>query len=172
LIDRHPDVFKDKTAHNNQYHNQWERIKYAEKRQKSRLYQGDSCSFGLLSDIAQNLPALSMAGKLQKRAACVGFDWRFSKEVFDQLVSEVREVEKAMAENDASDVLEEIGDVMFCCVSLIRHYEADPEKIMRQANNKFKRRFEAMEREADKRQQSLADMDKDTLENLWALAKK
>ena len=86
MVDRHPHVFgdqsRDKTAE--QQTRDWEAQKAAE-RGPARTLDG----------IAQSLPALTRALKLQNRAARVGFDWPSTGEVLDKLVEEAREVVEA-----------------------------------------------------------------------------
>ena len=67
---------------------------------------------------------------------------------------------------------EELGDLLFSCVNLARHLSIDPERAMRSANNKFQRRFQAMENLASKKQPSiLSEMSVDEMELLWTQVK-
>jgi len=68
---------------------------------------------------------------------------------------------------------EELGDLLFSCVNLSRHLGIDPERAMRAANNKFQRRFEAMEILAsDKNPREFSQMSTDEMELLWTEVKR
>lgn len=147
LLRRHPHVFPDGTLTSVRTDNQlasdkeikrnWELIKQQERNDKGE--------HGLLEDIPLALPALLRATKLQKRAASVGFDWTETTAVIAKLKEEIAELEAEMASANVQGIDEEFGDVLFSCVNLARHLMVDPEKALAKSNNKFKRRFEAME---------------------------
>lgn len=162
---RHPHVFGDlqfesaeaQTAH-------WEALKQQERDQKAA-----HARTSLLDGIAHTLPALSLAAKLQKRAAQVGFDWPEVQGVFDKLHEEIAEVQADWSEPGRRE--EEIGDLLFTCVNLARHAQVDPEAALRRANHKFETRFRSMEAQAMEQGNSLAACCADELEALWAAAK-
>jgi nucleoside triphosphate diphosphatase len=121
------------------------------------------------------LPALTRAVKLQNKAARVGFDWPSLAPVFDKLKEELAELEEAVAKPgpgpDRAKIEEEFGDLLFVVANVARHLKLDPEAALRSANQKFTRRFRAIERKlgADGRtpaQSTLAEMDR-----LWDEAK-
>ena len=162
MIARHPHVFgpddRNKTAE--QQTRDWEAQK-ARERGPARTLDG----------IAQSLPALTRALKLQNRAARVGFDWPSTDEVLDKLVEEAREVVEARDSLSHAELNEEIGDLLFVVANLARHLKIDPEAALRAANQKFTRRFARIEdwlAEAGKTpdQSDLAEMDA-----LWNRAK-
>ena len=159
MIARHPHVFgeesRDKSA--DQQTQDWEKIKAAERAKTGK-------SQGVLDGIAGNLPALTRAVKLQKRAARVGFDWPSTHEVLDKIKEEAAELVEATEVKDHVDQVEEFGDLMFVMANLARHLKIDPEEALRAANRKFTRRFEGIEgalaEEGRKPDQSdLAEMD-------------
>jgi len=149
MIHRHPHVFgdenRDKTAH--QQTADWEKIKAAERAGKGMK------NAGTLDGIALNLPALTRAVKLQKRAARVGFDWPATLEVLDKINEECAELVETRESLSQIEQIEEFGDLMFVMANLARHLDIDPEEALRAANKKFTRRFEGVEAK-------LADMDK------------
>lgn len=155
MVARHPHVFgdesRDKSA--DQQTQDWERIKAAERAAKS---QGR-----VLDGVAAGLPALMRAVKLQKRAARVGFDWPEIGQVLAKLSEEAAEVAAARSADERE---EEIGDLLFVVANLARWMEVDPEAALRRANEKFIRRFNAIEDELaargkTPRQSDLAEMD-------------
>ena len=155
MVARHPHVFgdqsRDKTAE--QQTIDWETIKATERAQADQTRTLDGVALGL--------PALTRAVKLQKRAARVGFDWPDVEQVLDKIREEIYELKAA---ESAAHRHEEFGDVMFVMANLARHLNIDPEQALRDANQKFTRRFNGIE---DKLQQDgrtppqsdLAEMD-------------
>jgi ATP diphosphatase len=118
------------------------------------------------------MPALSRACKLQKRAATTGFDWSNSRDVLKKVKEEVAELEVEIQADNKAAMEEELGDLLFSCVNLARHLSIEPERAMRSANNKFQRRFEAMENLASNNKPSaLTEMSVDEMELLWAQVK-
>jgi uncharacterized protein YabN with tetrapyrrole methylase and pyrophosphatase domain len=112
---------------------------------------------------------------LQNKAARVGFDWPSLAPVFAKLEEELGELKDAVAKPgaapDRSAIEEEFGDLLFVVANVARHLKLDPEGALRAANQKFTRRFHAIERKlaADSRtpaQSTLAEMDR-----LWDEAK-
>jgi len=90
---RHPHVFGESAgADAHQVHTSWEREKAAERARKGRV--GAS---GVLAGVAQALPALVRAEKLQRRAARVGFDWDQVDAVLDKVCEELSECEQTIA---------------------------------------------------------------------------
>ena len=129
----------------------------------------------MLDGVPAALPALTRAVKLQNKAARVGFDWPSLRPVFDKLKEELRELEDVMAaDSGAGDRLkieEEFGDLLFVVANVARHLKLDPESALRAANQKFTRRFRAIERRLAEEgrtpaQSTLAEMDR-----LWDQAK-
>ena len=181
LVRRHPHVFPlgtlqserdpgaDAAAEEVRIKQVWEQIKKQEREKKGERRT--------LDDIPMAMPALSRAQKLQKRAATTGFDWDNREDVLSKVKEELAELEAEMqAENsqtfNSQAVEEELGDLMFSCVNLARHLGIDPERAMRMANNKFQRRFEAMENLASKNiPPGLTEMPVDKMELLWTQVK-
>ncbi|MBS1304152.1 nucleoside triphosphate pyrophosphohydrolase [Loktanella sp. SALINAS62] len=162
MVARHPHVFgsesRDKSA--DQQTVDWERVKAAE-RGNGRTLDG----------VALGLPALMRAVKLQKRAARVGFDWPDTAQVVDKIAEESAELVEARDTLTQDKVVEEYGDLLFVMANLGRHLGVDPEQALRAANDKFTRRFAAIEDAlaADGRtpdESDLAEMDA-----LWDAAK-
>jgi ATP diphosphatase len=161
LIRRHPHVFTDAAAEDLPG---WEALKEEERKGKDE--------HGVLDGVAKSLPANNRAVKLQKRAARVGFDWPNILPVFDKLHEELDEVRAELKVDAPHDRLEdEIGDVLFVCANLARHTKVDPETALRRANDKFERRFRAMEQIAQDEGLSVDSLDLDAWEALWQRVK-
>ena len=128
---RHPHIFGDQAGKMDTA--RWEQLKETERNAKG--------ASSALDGVAQALPALMRAEKLQKRAARVGFDWGDTEGPADKLREEMSELAEA-GENDRA---EEAGDLLFAAVNLVRAHGIAPEEALRKANGKFERRFRAME---------------------------
>jgi len=164
MIRRHPHVFGDEkiTDANAQITN-WETIKAAERSAKERART--------LDDIPAALPALMRAQKLQARAARVGFDWPDTRGVIEKIREELAEVEEAIASADSAHIHEELGDLLFAVTNLARFVGGDAESNLRDANQKFIRRFESIEDALAAQGRTVKDASLDEMEALWIAAK-
>ncbi|MBN8807399.1 MAG: nucleoside triphosphate pyrophosphohydrolase [Sphingomonas sp.] len=133
---RHPHIFGDAVEGG---HHLWEQIKADERAVKG---SADPQPVSALAGVAVGLPALMRAEKLQKRAARTGFDWPDADGPRGKIDEEVVEVEGAHTDAERE---EEIGDLLFAVVNWARKLGVDPETALRGANDKFERRFRAME---------------------------
>jgi MazG family protein len=165
MVRRHPHVFGDAIIEDvdAQWRN-WERLKALEKtgrRRKSRL-----------DGIPTHLGALQRGQRMQEKAARVGFDWPNVHGILEKLSEELGELAEARRQKqDDSRVREELGDVFFTLVNLSRALGIDAETAMREANQKFYKRFAFMEERASAGGKSLSELSLDELEELWQLAK-
>ena len=159
LIQRHPHVFGDTQAHTAEdVLKNWEREKAKEKKRDS-----------ILEGIAIALPQLARTVKLSKRAAKVGYDWPVREMLFDKLQEELQELLNELYEDgrlpnlkagvdeevvpdipiEDEDRLKraegEIGDMLFVIANIARRWGINPEEALRKTNQKFSRRFQAIE---------------------------
>lgn len=177
LLRRHPHVFPlgtleseiapgsrlDNPAEEARIKRVWEEIKAEE-----RTANGEGKT---LDDIPLAIPALSRAHKLQKRAATKGFDWPHLDQVVEVVREELVELEAEITVNDRAAIEDELGDLLFSCVNLARHLEVDPERALRRANEKFQRRFQAMEDLAEEAGKDFSKLTTDKMEQLWVEVK-
>ncbi|WP_040489453.1 nucleoside triphosphate pyrophosphohydrolase [Fulvimarina pelagi] len=98
MIRRHPHVFGDAEARSpGSAKGQWERIKAEEKEEKAAeraiiLGQNtNSGGEGFLDKVPSAFPALTLALKIQKEAAKVGFDWSEPEPIFAKIEEEIAE---------------------------------------------------------------------------------
>lgn len=165
---RHPHVFGDDEERDSQTQTRaWEVMKEAE-----RAAKGAKETASALDGVASALPALLRSAKLQKRAARTGFDWTDPEDIFDKLTEETDEVRAAMASGSAEDIEEELGDMLFVMANLARRLDVDPEEALRRANEKFTRRFHAMEAEARSDGTPFGTLDLEAQEALWQRVKR
>ncbi|WP_136246993.1 nucleoside triphosphate pyrophosphohydrolase [Halomonas borealis] len=179
MLYRHPHVFPDGTLASHregvsatavathEVHSRWEALKAEEREARAEHTQAAS----VLADVPGNLPALSRAAKLSKRAARVGFDWPDTRGVIAKLYEELAEVEEALAEGDHEHARQEVGDLLFATVNLARTLDADPERCLRATNGKFERRFRQLEAALGEEGVPLAKAGLERMERHWQAAK-
>lgn len=185
MIRRHPHVFGDVSGlSSNGVKKRWEEIK-AEERAEKAARKGVSPeeltrAKSTLSGVAGNLPALTIALKLQQKASKVGFDWNNPMAVLEKMSEEAAELVEAIAagKDDARSgataqgrIEEEIGDLLFTAANLARHLDVEPETALRRTNEKFKRRFASIEDELGRQGKSLDKASLEEMEMLWQAAK-
>src|SRR6266481_2374198 len=174
MIRRHPHVFADKDGNLTPAHVKgvWERIKAEEKAERAtRRPAQQSEHKSLLSGIKAGQPALARAMELQRKASTVGFDWNDPRAVLNKIREEADEIEAALDRNDAEELAEETGDLLFALVNLARHVGADPESALRGTNAKFERRFAYIERALAAKGRSLEGASLTEMDDLWNEAK-
>jgi len=151
---RHPHLFGNSPTPD---HEGWERAKKRE-RGEGR---------GTLRGLPATLPRLLMAYRLQERAAGVGFDWPDARGPLEKVKEELVEVERATGNGQQTTIEEELGDLLFAVVNLARKLSVDPRAALEKANEKFRRRFEAMEQLAEKRGLEIGRVGLEELDKLW-----
>ena len=151
---RHPKLFGDSQTSD---HEGWEKVKRRERGAGSRTLRG----------LPPSLPPLLMAYRLQERAAGVGFDWPDARGPLEKVREELTEVERATGNVERGTIEEELGDLLFAVVNLARKLAIDPRAALERANDKFQRRFEAVERLAGQRGVDIGHAGLDELDKLW-----
>ena len=169
LVRRHPHVFGDELSKTPEaVKGLWERIKAEEKAARK-----GSRHDGALAGVPIALPALTRALKLQEKASRVGFDWNDPRAVLRKIREEADEIEDALdgAGTDTAEAAAEVGDLLFAAVNLARHLRADPEALLRQTNQKFERRFAAIESALAAKGKAPTDATLAEMDMLWDEAK-
>jgi nucleoside triphosphate diphosphatase len=169
LIRRHPHVFKRDEGEAalesaGQVKVRWEKIKAQE-----RSGAGAPAEKTLLSGIAPALPALLRAFQIGTRAASVGFDWERAEDVVDKIQEEVDELRQAASDRERAE--EEMGDLIFAIANLSRKLGIEPETALRKANDKFTKRFTAMEEAIGASGRTMSQMGLQEMEQEWERAK-
>src|SRR5256885_3110745 len=157
---RHPHLFGDSPTPD---HEGWERVKKRER----------GAGSGTLNGLPPSLPPLLMAFRLQERAAGVGFDWPDARGPLEKVREELQELEAELPPEGTPPrsplprVAEEIGDLLFAVVNLARKLAIDPRAALERANEKFRRRFERVERLAAERGVDVGRASLEKLDELW-----
>lgn len=159
LVYRHPHVFGTVKAEDAQGAlSAWDAQKRREKGQRTTADAMDS--------VAQAMPALIRAEKIQEKARKAGFEWEDISPALDKLVEEVGELQQSIREH--SNVEEELGDLLFAAVKVGRFVGVESEKALQGASEKFIRRFRRMEELTDR---PLEQLETPELERLWRKVK-
>jgi nucleoside triphosphate diphosphatase len=160
LVRRHPHVFGDVEADTPaRVKANWEQIK---REQESRE--------GVFHHVAEALPALLYARKVQQRAAAVGFEYPDVEGALADLDDELRELRAELGASSERQA-EEVGDLLFAAVNAARRVGADPELELRRAAQRFVSRVEEAERLAYAEGRAFAELALDEQDRYFDLAK-
>jgi MazG family protein len=162
---RHPHVFGDRVvADAREALAQWERIKHGE---GSR----DGKPRSALDGVPGILPALLRAQRLQAKAGRVGFDWSNWQDAWRKVREEIAEMDEALGDGDAARVRDELGDVLFSLVNVARLQQIDAEDCLRQAADKFTRRFKEVEADMMAGGRTVSEASAEDLDKAWETVK-
>ncbi len=186
LVRRHPHVFGEEASAAAGNHarelapgsqtesvlRNWQAIKQVEKMEKQAASLPASAS-GYLAAVVRGQGALGEASKLGAAAASAGFDWPDVDGLLAKVREETDEIEAELSQEQTPEarrarVHEEVGDLLFTAANLARHLKVDAEIALRDANGKFRRRFEAMEQASERK---LEECTAEELEKAWAAVK-
>ncbi len=160
LIIRHPHVFGDKSAGNEQEALQnWDAVKMQTKQQKTQTEA--------MRSVSRALPALMRSEKIQRKSAKVGFDWDSVDGALDKLYEEYNELKVAIGHGSAELQSEELGDLLFSAVNVSRFLGLDSEQALYNACDKYTDRFSMVEQLATERGIDLKSAELSQLNSLW-----
>ena len=163
IVRRHPHVFGSLDLEGvAEVLQNWEALKEDERRQRAK-------SGGLLTGVPITLPSLAQAAEIQSRVVRVGFDWPDITGVIEKVEEELSEVQMASGEDDQAA---EIGDLLFAVVNYARWLDVHPESALRQANARFRHRFNQIEKAALRQDKRVSDLSLDEMNDLWEGAKR
>jgi MazG family protein len=175
LIRRHPHVFErtagEESMTSGQVLEKWETLKA---RERAAAGEESTKRKTTLSGVPKTLPSLLRAYEISARAAAVGFDWARPTDVLDKIDEEVAEVRREVesgATGHLSRAEEEMGDLLFAIANLSRKLGIEPEAALRRANEKFTKRFDAVEQAFAARGESLSEAGLEKMEAEWQRVK-
>ena len=147
---------------------QWEQNKAAERQQQNNK------STSVLDGIANNLPSINQALKLQQQAATVGFDWKDYQDVIAKIDEEVAELKAELKhdqKHDIEKITAELGDVLYTVINLARKLQINPDVALRHSNQKFISRFKQIEDIMRDRNSHIKDLSFAEALELWEQVK-
>lgn len=165
MVSRHPHVFGEASVDtSHQALAQWEAIKQREADAEGRRRS-------VIEGVPRALPSLLRAQRIQSKAARVNFDWPDARAAWTKVQEEMREASAALATGDRVRLQEELGDVLFSLVNVVRLSALDAEEALQGAIEKFRRRFTTMEDDLIARGESVASVSSEELERSWQAVK-
>ena len=161
MIFRHPHVFKKKKFKNmKDFKHWWEKSK--NKKNKS-----------LLDDIPNTYPAMLKSYKIQKKVAKVGFEYKSDLQAIDKVIEEAQELKKEIiSKNKKRKIKEELGDLIFASLDVVRKLKFHPETILNKANRKFSNRWKKIEKLIKINNEEIRKLNINTLNYYWEKTKK
>ncbi len=158
LIKRHPHIYGDVVADDEEtVKKNWEQLKLSEG--KKSVLQG----------VPRSLPAMVKAYRMQEKTAQVGFEWENAAQVWEKVEEEMGEFQEVLSgDGNQQRKEEEFGDILFSLINYARFQNIDPETALEKVNQKFKKRFQYIEQQADR---PLQEMSLQEMDALWNEAK-
>lgn len=162
MVNRHPHVFKtaNRSLTEQELHQQWQRLKDEEK-----------SSVTIRDSYLPSAPSLVNALTISKKAAGMGFDWETAWDVMSKVEEELEEIRQEMKAGNVTNIEEEIGDLLFTITNLARFYKINPEIALKKGNDKFMKRFEAVEKEIVEAKAKGKSLSLNEMEQHWQHAK-
>ena len=136
---------------------EWEVLKARER--------GDGAS--LLTGLPEAMDPMHRSHRIQDRVSGVGFDWPDAAGAWEKVDEELAEVKAALTSEAPGRLEEELGDLLFAMVNLVRLTGGHSATALESANRKFTRRFERLEAVAAERDLVLREATLEELDAIW-----
>lgn len=167
LVRRHPHVYGEDASSGEilpqDVRRNWEQLKMEEGRRS--IFDG----------MPRSLPALQRAGRVQQKAADVGFDWPEVSGVWQKITEEIDEFRTELDRAGGADptaTADEFGDLLFSLVNLSRFVGIDAESALQRTTSRFIERFRRIERYAAEEGRDIPSIPLDELEVWWQRSKR
>jgi MazG family protein len=134
---------------------------------KARERAGRGGGGAILDAVPAGLDPLTRAYRVQARVAELGFDWSDWRGAWEKVREEVDEVGHELEAGDTDRIEDELGDLLFAMVNLVRLAGSHPSSALARANEKFARRFAAVEALAGERGVVFGQATLEELDVLW-----
>lgn len=154
LIRRHPHVFGERSVSGSgEVLRIWEQLKREEGKRSA------------VNGVPAVLPALLRASRILAKAERAGFLWTSGEEARAKVREELAELEEA---GEAGQRMHEMGDLLLALVSYARFLGVEPEAALRQALDRFDRRFRALEDRLEAEGARLPEIDPQKRKRYWS----
>ena len=158
---RHPHVFAEtELANREELFSRWEQIKKQEKENNSQANNP-------FASLPAALPPLLKAYRIQAKAARNKFTWQSDADQEKSLLQEWTEWQKAQKSASSLKKEEEFGDLLFSLIEQGRRQGIKANAALHFANQKFLRRFEAMQQLAEEKDLSFDSLSLEAKNELW-----
>ena len=104
----------------------------------------------------------------KEKTGKVGFEWDKTEEVWEKVLEEIGGLKEEVESGNKVEMEEEFGDTLFALVNYARFIDVDPETALAKCNQKFKKRFQYIEENAD---DPLENMSLEDMDAMWNDAK-
>lgn len=161
MIRRHPHVFgpeRKETA--KEVYDEWLRLKKEEKK-RDTVFEG----------LPKSSPSLLASFQIGRLVSHYGFDWQKPQDALQKVKEEVSELEKVIETQDKDEISSEIGDILFSLANVSRLLGVNPEIALKQANNKFLKRFKYIEKKLKEEKRELGKVSLEEMDKIWEEAK-
>jgi MazG family protein len=121
----------------------------------------------ILTGLPEAMDPLHRSHRIQDRVSGVGFDWPDASGALEKVGEELAEVKEALAGEGPDRLEEELGDLLFAMVNLVRLTGGHSATALELANRKFTSRFERLEAVAAERNVVLGEATLEELDAIW-----
>ena len=120
----------------------------------------------------QNLTTNFQSIQSTRKSFSVGFDWNKSESVVEKIFEEFNEVQSAISSKNKNDINDEFGDILFSLINYARHNNIDPEQSLNSSTEKFKKRFNTLEKIVESDGVEIKYISEKKLNDIWKKSKK
>jgi XTP/dITP diphosphohydrolase len=160
LIHRHPHIYGDvEVKDENEVKENWEKLKLKEG--KKSVFEG----------VPNSLPSMVKAIRLQEKAKGVGFEWPNANGALVKIDEELAELKHAIEVKNQREIEKEFGDFLFSMVNASRYFKVNADNALEKTNQKFKSRFEFIEKRAKELNKPLDKLTLEEMDEIWDEAK-
>lgn len=164
LIRRHPHVYGNVEVENAvEVKKNWEQIKLQEKGNKPN---------GILQGVIKSSPSMLKAITIQEKVKNVGFEWENKEDVWRKFEEEIAEFKEASQQQNKEHMETELGDIFFSLINYARFIGINADAALEKTNQKFIKRFTALEKEVLEQGKSLEQMSLQEMDEIWNKIKK